>query len=423
MNSVHHRSVLSPLTMNRTDYLFSTTDLNRGLEATANEARTSVDAVPAERFLNTAHEDLVSHFVQKHSVEAVKLLKDQMHAQDAEAQIDVSRDTNRYFSEPGRSYFRPGHRITVFVPFSGEAQLLRARPSTYNTNPPRAAIAGNEIVLVYEMADDASRDIKPELDRTLASIQQHLDWQAAQISVHNNALPAIVEAAVIDRRRRLLANSQRLASLGIPVNVRNDAPTTYAIPTVRRTAIPTLPPATTTPFEPEPTWAIEQYEHALKVIQQMALVMERSPSAFRTMDEEALRQHFLVQLNGQFEGRATGETFNLSGKTDILLKEGSRNAFIAECKFWKGPKKFSEAIDQLLGYTSWRDSKTAILVFNRGTDTTTVLQGIQSVCKAHPNMKKVVDWPHASGFRYVFHQPEDRNRELIITVLVFDVPA
>jgi hypothetical protein len=31
-------------------------------------------------------------------------------------------------------------------------------------------------------------------------------------------------------------------------------------------------------------------------------VMERSPSAFASMGEEDIRQHFLVQLNGQFEG-------------------------------------------------------------------------------------------------------------------------
>lgn len=63
------------------------------------------------------------------------------------------------------------------------------------------------------------------------------------------------------------------------------------------------------------------------------------------------------------QGKATGETFNRAGKTDILLREGDRNVFIAECKFWKGPKAFGEAIDQRLGYTMWRDSKTAILVF------------------------------------------------------------
>lgn len=167
---------------------------------------------------------------------------------------------------------------------------------------------------------------------------------------------------------------------------------------------------------------MEQYEQALKIMQDMTLVMERSPDAFKTMNEEALRQHFLVQLNGQFEGKATGETFNMAGKTDILLREGERNVFIAECKFWKGSKAFGEAIDQLLGYATWRDSKTAILVFNRGTETSTVLAGIDATAKAHANFKRAVQWPHESGFRYVFHANGDINRELILTLLVFHVP-
>ncbi|MBM4265371.1 MAG: hypothetical protein FJ144_01955 [Deltaproteobacteria bacterium] len=67
------------------------------------------------------------------------------------------------------------------------------------------------------------------------------------------------------------------------------------------------------------------YEAILEVVERMAGVMERSPRAFSEMDEEALRTHFLVQLNGQFEWDATGETFNFTGKTDILVNyEGRR---------------------------------------------------------------------------------------------------
>jgi hypothetical protein len=105
----------------------------------------------------------------------------------------------------------------------------------------------------------------------------------------------------------------------------------------------------------------------------MALVMERSPSAFAEMDEENLRMHFLVPLNGAFEGDATGETFNHDGKTDILLRKDGRNVFIAECKFWVGPKGFTDTIDQLLNYLTWRDSKTAIIIFVRNTTISTVV--------------------------------------------------
>jgi hypothetical protein len=242
------------------------------------------------------------------------------------------------------------------------------------------------------------------------------------IDAHNKDLPAATEKAIQQRRERLLTQSQRAEALGIPIRRRDDTPKTYAVPTTRKKAAPVLPPANSAQLPREPTWVIEQYEQALKIMQDMALVIERSPEAFKAMDEEALRQHFLVQLNGQFEGKATGETFNMAGKTDILLREGDRNVFIAECKFWKGPKAFAEAIDQLVSYATWRDSKTVILVFNRGTDTSTVLKGVDATAKAHANFKRVVDWPHESGFRYVLHANGDSSRELILTVLVFHVP-
>jgi len=408
---------------NRYKHLFADTDLQRQLDTTLQELCTTVDSIPAERFLNIAQDDLIAHLVEKFSVEQVKLQRDQMSVEATETQVDVSQDHNRWIEDRNRPFYRPGQKIVVHLPFTGEAPLLKARPSTYTTWSPIAEVTGQEIIFTYNIADDVTRDIKNDLDATIAEIEQYLNWQATQIFAHNAHLQGAADTAISERRRRLLANTQRLTNLGIPVRTRADAPTTYTIPTVRKKALPTLPVATAAPFEPEPTWAMDQYEHALNVIQQMTLVMERSPSAFSTMDEEALRQHFLVQLNGQFEGRATGETFNLNGKTDILLREGARNAFIAECKFWKGPKKFREAIDQLLGYTAWRDSKTAILVFNRGTATSTVLEGVKDVCESHPNLKRVVNWPHSSGYRYILHQNGDRNREFLMTVLVFDVPV
>jgi hypothetical protein len=220
-----------------------------------------------------------------------------------------------------------------------------------------------------------------------------------------------------------LANQGRAASLGIPIKARAGAPKTYAVPSVRKKIVPTLPAASSAPYEPEPVLALELYDHILSVIQNMAQVMERSPSTFKSMGEEDLRQHFLVQLNGQFEGAASGETFNVSGKTDILLREKGRNIFIAECKYWKGPKLYRETINQLLSYTSWRDTKTAIIIFSKGTALSTVLAGVKSETESYPTYKTTDPWKHESGARYVLHHTGDTNRELLLTVLVFDVPA
>jgi hypothetical protein len=141
------------------------------------------------------------------------------------------------------------------------------------------------------------------------------------------------------------------------------------------------------------------------------------------MQEEDLRQHFLVQLNGQYEGQATGETFNFEGKTDILIRSDGKNVFIAECKFWRGEKAFNETLDQILGYVSWRDTKVAVLVFNRNRGFSAVLEAIRAALCAHKSFKKKVDYTHESGFRAVFANRDDPNRELILTVHAYDVPA
>ena len=155
----------------------------------------------------------------------------------------------------------------------------------------------------------------------------------------------------------------------------------------------------------------------------MVEVMERSPSAFKDMNEEGLRTHFLVQLNGQYEGQATGETFNYEGKTDILIRADGRNIFIAECKFWTGPAGLTKALDQLLGYTSWRDTKAALLIFNRNRNMSAVLERVAKTVPSHPNYKAERATNSETEFRYVFGHRDDANREVTISILVFDVPA
>jgi DNA-binding response OmpR family regulator len=167
---------------------------------------------------------------------------------------------------------------------------------------------------------------------------------------------------------------------------------------------------------------VTEYDHILQIVQNMGQAMERSPNAFKGMGEEDLRQHFLVQLNGQFAGRATGETFNYTGKTDILIRSNGKNVFIAECKFWTGPKGFAATIDQLLGYVNWRDTKTAILLFNRNRNFSYVLSKVPDIVKGHPCFKRQIGIEEETVFRYLFQRPDDPQREFQLAVLAFDIP-
>ena len=220
------------------------------------------------------------------------------------------------------------------------------------------------------------------------------------------------------------ADHDLVRELGFPARRQGELPDTYVVPEIKRKAaiLESSTDSSQPPTALEPVLNMEEYEHILSVVTNMVAVMERSPKAFVGMREEDLRQHFLVQLNGQYEGSATGETFNFEGKTDILLRYKGKNLFIAECKYWEGPKKLEETIDQLLGYTSWRDTRTAILLFNRNKDLTKVIEQIPGVVQGHANYVETLEYPSETGSRFKIHHRDDEERELILTVLVFEVP-
>lgn len=111
----------------------------------------------------------------------------------------------------------------------------------------------------------------------------------------------------------------------------------------------------------------------MAVIASFGAAAERFPSTFRPMKEEVLRELLLVVLNNQF-GPAVGELFSRNGKTDIAIVEEEGPVFVAECKFWKGEKPFKDAIDQLLGYLVWRDTKSALVLFIKQNDVTAIMQ-------------------------------------------------
>jgi len=411
--------------MARGDYLFVETDSFAVQEGQRKGMQSEIGSMEGNRLLNTNVDDLVTYFSEKFAIDVPDLLEDKMSVDQREAQRDVSGDPRRmaYHLGQGGPVMVSGTEITIDVPFSGDPGLFKVRPNTFNHSPPAANIHGNTLTFHIWGDNLTSETVSQQITKFVADVKQWLDWQRNSFGGFNEALAREARQAIEQRRAKLLQNQNLVANLGIPLKHRPDAPTTYIAPEVRRRLAPKLPPATTGTFKPEPVLEEGEYQHILKVLEGMVKVMERSPKAFHDIDEESLRMQFLVQLNGQYEGQATGETFNYGGKTDILIRSEDRNIFIAECKFWSGPAKLTETIDQLLGYLSWRDSKTAILLFNRNRDFSRVLAAIPDVVRAHPNFQKEEARRNETSFRYAFRHKDDPAKILHLTVMAFDIPT
>ncbi len=407
----------------RDDFLFSHHDLSAVLGGHEQKMFQEIDSIDVNTFLNTSVDDLCDHFEKEYTVKVPRFEQDQITVDQAEAQVDVSQDPTRWIRDRSRPLHLTGTKVTFFVPFEGDRELFKCQPSAYILNPPHATIGQNEVVLTYTRMDHDADAVRSEFDRDLQQIYQFLEWITNDVSSFNSSLRAKARQRIEARRQKLLKDQGLVAALGYPLRRRGDAPQTFVVPTVRQKAPILRPSASAAPFVPEPTLDMQEYEHILSVITNMVAVMERSPRAFRGMNEEDLRQHFLVQLNGQYEGQATGETFNFEGKTDILIRVEGKNIFVAECKFWDGPESLTKALDQLMGYATWRDTKTALLLFNRSKNFSSVLGKIPEVVKRHPNFKRELPYKSETGFRYVLHHRDDKRRDLIITMVAFEVPA
>jgi hypothetical protein len=405
------------------DLLFYPDDLRARLEAAKRNMLQAVERYDGNRLLNSDEDQLVAYFVDVGSVSPLTIRDSGITAAQEEAEYDVRHRFDYAVADTSRPQLVPATRVTLHIPFDGEAALLRCTPSTRTFNPPRGRVHGNELILGFVAPQSEAGGAKKHLDEELRKVRQFVGWINNDVNQHNAALEAPARQAVRDRKRRLLENQSLVASLGYPLKAKPDAPQTYSVPEVRRKAIPTPPQASSAPFVPEPALSDALYEQILQVMGNMVRVMEQSPDAFADMKEEDLRTHFLVQLNGQFEGRASAETFRGSGSTDILLVEQDRSVFLAECKFWRGPASLAAAIDQLLDYATWRDAKAALLIFSRNKEFSAVVEAVPGILRDHPQHSGEVRQLSETVFRSRIKQRDDPSRLLTVTTLVYNVPA
>jgi hypothetical protein len=404
------------------DPLFCQFDLSGTLRTQMEKIRQEINGLSDDYVLGASETDLAAALIAKYEVHAPEL-GEPVIVSSEETDVDV-RGYHGYDvrdrSEP--AYVR-GNRVVIHIPFTGDGNLFRCQPSTFSYNPPRALIGNDYLGFVYQAPGVMNgQQVRANLDRTVGEIRGFLKTVASDCEQHNNQLRREIPQMVAGRRERVLKNREAVAGIGLPMKRREDAAQTYAAPAVRRKPQVQMPVVKDKAFVPEPEMLQKEYEHILSIVKSWAVSVERSPHAFRDMGEEDLRWQILVLLNGHYEGQASGEAFNYKGKTDILMREGDRNVFIAECKIWKGEAELLRAIDQILDYLHWRDTKAALIVFNRNKNFTEVLGQIESIVTKHSCCKKLLKKVGETEWRFLFGNKDDPNRELQLAVLLFDVP-
>lgn len=383
-----------------------------------------INRIENDYILKASLTELEQHYLDKATIAPIVLKSEEYYIQDTSGtRIDVSRDFNRAVF-PGERLVVQGTRIEIAVPFEGDPQLWKMQASSFSLcGYPDIDIRSDCIVIAYTFPDDSPDPdrLKQRIQSDISSLSSAVTNLARDVENHNIKMKSVIPAALNRKHKNSLSAINAVAGLGIPMK-RTVAPATYTVPTKRRQLPVSLPKVSGEKFQPEPTLATAEYDHILEILGTMALVIERSPHSFATLDEEAIRTHFLLSLNSHYEGNATGETFNAVGKTDILIRVENKNIFIAECKFWRGQKSFEDALSQLLSYLTWRDSKCALLIFNKTKNSSAVRQKMHDSIEKLSAHKSTISYAPEGNPRYILVKESDPGKEITLTTMLFDIP-
>lgn len=236
------------------------------------------------------------------------------------------------------------------------------------------------------------------LRRSMDGVESHVAEQVREINSRIEeerlALAEALERALEDRWRRTRMLRGALAELGIPVGPRTDA----AVPIPVEPSPLNLSSVVSAEKADQPEWVLseEVAETVVETIISFTHALERLPSTADRLvgeDEETLRDVLLVILNANYKGLATGETFVGQGKTDLLLRWQDRDAFVAECKIWRGEQKFVDGLDQLLDrYALWRHARLAMVVFIKDpTNATSLIEKAHTAVREHPKVREPIE--------------------------------
>lgn len=401
--------------MTRTTSLFSNGHLSDSLGHNLREIEKAIEAWNEDDLLRQPEGDIVETLVEKFSVVAPVLDK---------ANITQEPITETYVDAiQFRERVKVKHTlITLVIPYTGEGDVFKLRPGSFGFHAPSGTVTPTALKIQWSGPAHETSGAKQGLDNELAHVERCLAAATQQIEQFNRQAATHAAEQVRRRKATILAHRNLEASIGYPVSKRTDA-ASYTLPIRRRKINLPQRPSSTQPFRPEPTFEDTQYEEALRVLTNARNGLERNPTTTAKMGEEEIRNLLLIALNSQFEGAAAGEVFNASGKTDILIRVEDRHIFIGECKIWHGQQAFTEAIDQLLTYLTWRDTKAALLLFIRTGTLSDIAPKALAALRSHPNFKRAGTHDDL-GERHdvILHAKDDPAREIKVAFMPFVLP-
>ncbi len=404
--------------MNGNRSLFSQSMLEM-IEAAKAEVRSNINNEKPDYISNVVDDEYLDFVTTNFDYGNLNVVEGSLRLVDTTEK--VSREKDQFFQG---HYEVRRQSLTFEIDLEGDMRLLFLQPGNRLVWSPEAYVKGSSLTFNIDDWNNNPAQVKQDMETYQKNLITQLQNVNREASTFRGQVREYAAQYLVNRKAQLQNFNQTIVGLGVPIARKDVVPQTFAIPSERvakkveviskvKTASPVHRPAL-----PDPLIALAIYEDILETIHGVCKVMERLPNIYKGRDENSLRDLLLLYLEPRYTS-ASGEVFNSQGKTDILIRYENHNVFIAELKFWKGQQLFNETIEQLFRYLTWRDSKTALVIFCKSKDFSAIISEVKTQLESHGLIASEVTLQDESWFKCKLSFPDDSTKEVFLSVLLF----
>lgn len=407
-------------------FLFTRHDITTCFSNRLQEVKEKIDKLSDNEITAAELSELEKDYYNSYEAHPLQIIDDKISSYMEE----IENPPNRFhrFSDKDQDQYNT-IKIHYKIPIDGDSNLLYYAPSIPCRYECQGIIDSSETECGYVLLemdfnrqaleqnmDNMQKIVDDTLQRRLAPLRKIIEYLNNDVKDYNSKLRSTIQEALNTRLKRAQSLRNISQKLSIPLKLSENAPNTKPI-VLKRIVKPTQEKPKGKKLPDEYTILDEDYNNINNIIYMCGSSMEITAKSHINNDEEELRDIILATLNTHYEN-ASGETFRKNGKTDINVLFETQAAFIGECKIWQGEKVFDEAVHQLLSYSTWKDTKVTLVIFNKkNKDFRSILTKIEKWITENAKSHTKIS---ANRWDCIYHR-EEMNIDIKLHIVAFDL--
>lgn len=418
--------------------LFNNERTNSFFNKKNHELNVDIENISDQDILNLDKEEFKNYYYNKYYIEPINILDDQITNDIEKTQIEKY---NPFYGSFGygeqRTFLVDGYKINYNIPFEGNPYLLRLSPTMgimtkfdinkiINENSkeylPSISFSIEIEAKELENKENPQEYIETTFNNEFNHYRSMISYINNDINGYNRGLQERITKLLDTKYHKSNNFSNLLNKINIPLKTNPNMPSPTPI-SLKIQQKENKYPQKVNKDRIEYCISNDDYENIKNIINLACVSFEKTPNTINIHNEEEIRDLILSNLNTHYNSSATGETFSKTGKTDIRIQFENKAAFIAECKIWHGISEFNKAINQLFSYTTWRDVKTSLIIFNKEIKD---FKSILSKIKESLNQNELCiskNEINLNNWQCTFKKNKNSDEKIELNIIVCDISA